>query len=40
VRRAVKLNPANGRQLQRNSAFEALHTDAEFQSVTGAAKYP
>ncbi len=40
VRRAVKLNPANGRQLRRNGAFEPLHADAEFQSVTGAAKYP
>lgn len=39
VARAVKLNPANGRQLSRNPAFEPLHADPEFQSIIGVAKY-
>jgi uncharacterized Ntn-hydrolase superfamily protein len=38
VRRAVELNPANRRQLPRDSRFEALHADHEFQEITGSVK--
>ena len=35
LRQAVVLNPAHRKQLLRNKAFEALHGEAEFRSITG-----
>ena len=34
--RAVELNPANKKQLQRNSAFEVLYKDPEFLKIVGS----
>ena len=36
LRRAVELNPANKKQLLRNSAFEALYKDPEFLKIVGS----
>ena len=36
LRRAVELNPANKKQLLRNSAFEALYKDTEFLKIVGS----
>jgi len=35
IRKAVELNPANKRQLPRNTNFESLRTDPEFLRIVG-----
>jgi len=36
LRKAIELNPANKRQLQRNRNFESIHNDPEFLKLVGS----
>jgi hypothetical protein len=36
IRRAVELNPANKRQLPKDTNFEALWSDPEFKKLVGS----
>jgi cytochrome c-type biogenesis protein CcmH/NrfG len=35
LRKAIELNPANKRQLQRNTNFQSIYEDPEFKRIIG-----